>query len=228
MKGLGRGFVATFVVLAITSVSTAAPRVSFGAGRERILDARDVTLRLANDTDRRIELFGGAIRNAGSKTLQARLIPDRRYLPPGSEHLWTWVHNGEAGRFVAHFRTSAGTVTDDFELGTYFTISFRCADTDCAAVDPFVIWVREQGPIGELRADLERPELQRRIVSGIVGRTKPYNPAWSYSMGPASIVLGEVFAEVCDAHPDYVENHRRRWMGERWCPWSSFVSAEGR
>ncbi|HEV3472419.1 MAG TPA: hypothetical protein VG408_04335, partial [Actinomycetota bacterium] len=75
----------------------------------------------------------------------------------------------------------------------------RCDDTresDCAAVDPFVIWVREERPIRQLRNDLDQPESDRRIVSGIVRRAKPYNPDWSFTMGPASIVLGEVFVEV--------------------------------
>jgi hypothetical protein len=47
-------------------------------------------------------------------------------------------------------------------------------------------------------------------------------------MGPSSIVLGEVFVEVCDGDPNYVERHRREWLGERWCPWSSYVKREGR
>lgn len=229
MKIRGRvGLAAALAVLIAVTVAGATPGISFGTGRARMLDTRDVTLRLTNNTDHRIELFGGAIRDARNDELQVRLKPERRYLPPDSEHSWTWIHNGDAGRFVARFRTSEGTVTDDFELGAYFTISFRCDGPDCQPVDPFVIWVREERPIRQLRDDLQRPEWQRRIVSGIVRRSKPYNPNWSYSMGPASIVLGEVFTEVCDAHPNHVENHRKRWMGERWCPWSSFISAEGK
>jgi hypothetical protein len=41
-------------------------------------------------------------------------------------------------------------------------------------------------------------------------------------------VLGEVFIEVCDAAPRYVERHKKAWLGERWCPWSSYVSKTGR
>jgi hypothetical protein len=66
------------------------------------------------------------------------------------------------------------------------------------------------------------------IVSGIVRDAARYNPDWSYTMGPGTIVLGEVFTEVCDANPNHVENNRRAWMGQRWCPWSSYVEREDR
>ncbi|MFN2388618.1 MAG: hypothetical protein ABR575_03290 [Actinomycetota bacterium] len=59
-------------------------------------------------------------------------------------------------------------------------------------------------------------------------RGRPYNPAWSYTVGPSSIFVGEVFVEVCDASPEYVEENRREWLGEQWCPWSSNVQAVGR
>jgi hypothetical protein len=47
-------------------------------------------------------------------------------------------------------------------------------------------------------------------------------------MGTRSIVLGQVFTEVCDASPTYVQNHRADWLGRRWCPWSSYVKRAGR
>jgi hypothetical protein len=46
-------------------------------------------------------------------------------------------------------------------------------------------------------------------------------------MGPHSIVLGEVFVEVCDGSPFYVQRHRKEWLGERWCPWDSYVKRIG-
>ncbi len=229
MKRLGPvALFGAILVLAVVETSGAGRGVRFGTGRERMLDTRAVTVRLVNNTDHRIELFGGSVRDAKSADLHARLEPQRRFLPPAAEHSWTWLYDGDAGRFVARFRTSEATHKDVFDLGAYFTIAFRCEGEGCDPVDPFVVWVREERPIRQLRADLERPESQRRIVSGLVRRAKPYNSDWSYTMGPASIVLGEVFVEVCDAHPNHVESHRRRWLGERWCPWSSFVSSEGK
>jgi hypothetical protein len=104
--------------------------------------------------------------------------------------------------------------------GRFFTLGFDGSD------QTFVIRVREHRAIRELRADLEKPRSERRIVSGIVRRGRPYNEAWSFTMGPYTIVLGEAFIEVCDASPDYVESHRRDWRGQRWCPWSSYVERE--
>ncbi len=218
---------AALLALPVTATG-AAEDVSFGAVRNRFLDSENAIIALENGSDRRIELFGGAIREAGSGDLMVRLRPESRFLPSGARHEWTWVHEGNAGNFRATFKTSAGTFKDTFEIGAFFTLAFRCDDPDCEPVDPYVIFVRKEKPIRQLRTDLGRDEDQRRIVSGIVRDRAPYNSSWSYTMGPRSIVLGDVFIEVCDAHPNYVENHRRRWMGERWCPWSSFVASEGR
>lgn len=222
--------VAALLLSALVSPTAAQTGIEFGATRER--NDRDfVTIVIRNDGDSRIELFGGSIWDLRSDARQARLEPQTRFLRPGERHAWDWIHEGNAGRFEARFQTSAGRFSDRFEVGAFFHLGFRCDDTpemDCAPIDPFVIWAHEDRPIRELRADLARPEDERRIVSGIVRRQKRYNPYWSFTMGPASIVLGEVFIEVCDAHPQYVEENRREWMGERWCPWSSFVKSEGR
>lgn len=218
------------VLLSSPLAATGAPgNVEFGATKARFLDTEDAEIRLVNNTGRRIELVRGTIRKAKSGDMMARLDPETRFLGPGDAHEWVWLHEGNAGLYRAVFRTSVGKFVGTFEVGAYFTLAFRCDDTDdCEPVDPFVIFVRTDKPIRQLRTDLGREEDQRRIVSGVVRGGKRYNPSWSFTMGPGSIVLGEVFIEVCDAHPNFVENHRRRWMGERWCPWSSFVASEGR
>ena len=197
-------------------------KVMFGASQERFLETDNVDIKLANNTDHRIELTGGAIYSVRSDERLVALRPQRRYLAPNEVHEWTWITEDRVGRFVARFETSEGRVVDHFDKGAYFTLGFDESD------DTFVIWVRERKPIAQLRNDLDKAEGDRRIVSGIVSRETPYNRQWSYSMGPGSIVLGDVFIEVCDASPSYVENHRRAWMGDRWCPWSSYVSSESR
>ena len=220
---------AVCVLVAVAVPAASGQHLAFGATRERNLDSNRVTITITNYTNDRIELFRGNIRDLRDGHIEARLTPEVRYLRPDEAHSWEWIHEGDAGRFKATLHTSAGTFRDRFDVGAYFTIDFRCDDTpDNPCYDPFVIWVREDRPIRQLRADLTQPLEQRRIVSGIVRREKPYNPNWSYTMGPGSIVLGEVFIEVCDANPQYVEDNRQAWMGERWCPWSSYVESEGR
>jgi hypothetical protein len=110
----------------------------------------------------------------------------------------------------------------DGQPGQFFTLGFAGSDRT------FVLLAQEKKAIRELRADLAKPRSERRIVSGIVRAGKPYNEPWSYTMGSRSIVLGQVFTEVCDASPAYVQNHRADWLGRRWCPWSSYVKHVGR
>ena len=90
------------------------------------------------------------------------------------------------------------TAADAGEPGAFFTLGFKGSDRT------FVLLAQEQKAIRELRADLSKPRSERRIVSGIVRTGKPYNQPWSYTMGSRSIVLGQVFTEVCDASPTYV------------------------
>lgn len=215
------------IVLVLVALSSFVPAggaagIAFRASKARYLDSEDVVLRLANNTSERIELFGGAIRDRATGEKIGRLEPKRRYLPPDSTHDWIWSHGGRVGRFAARMNTSAGRFNTRFQVGAYFTLGFDGSE------DTFVIYVHQAKPIRHLREDLTRPQEERRIVSGIVRREMPYNDPWSYSMGSGSIILADVWMEVCDANPRYVERHRKEWMGKRWCPWSSYVAFEGR
>ena len=132
------------------------------------------------------------------------------------------------GRYYVRAETSLGVLKASFQVGRYFTLGFRCSDSgDCEHAEPFVVFVNEERPIRQMKREA-RAEEKTLIVSGIVRGERFYNPAYSYTMGPSTIVLGEMWTEVCDAHPNYVESHRRAWMGERWCPWSSYVAKIGR
>jgi hypothetical protein len=220
---------ATIAVFLPPSASADHGDIRLAATRARYLESQDVKVTLFNDSATRIELLGGTIRRAHDGGIVARLIPQRRFLPSHAQHDWTWEHSSNAGAFVASMRTSEGRFSDTFQIGAFFTLDFHCEDTgDCKPIDPYVIYVREERPLRRLRADLERPAEERRIVSGVVRRGKGYNPEWSYVMDPGTIVLGDVFVEVCDAHPQFVEDNREDWLGERWCPWSSYASSEGR
>jgi hypothetical protein len=149
-------------------------------------------------------------------------------IPPGGERtfLWDQKHGGaqvDASRFTAVVHTSGGNIATRFSIGRYFTLGFdERPDTS------FVVYVNAQLEIDQMTQEASAQE-KNLIVSGIVElRGLRFNSDWSYVMGPGSIVLGEVFTEVCDATPGYVERHRREWSGERWCPWSSYVEKVGR
>lgn len=128
-----------------------------------------------------------------------------------------------AGRYTAVVRTDAGKLRTSFLIGQYFTVGF-----DSWPEAEFVVFAARQKAVDEMHAEAEAEE-PTKIVSGIVNaRHKPYNPDWDFTMRPRTIVLGEVFMEVCDGSPYYVQEHRRDWHGTRWCPWSSYVKRVGR
>jgi hypothetical protein len=223
-------------------------RVYLKTDAERYLPRRTVKVRLVNPTDRRFEFENPwRIKNTSTDELVATQAfePSQTFVPARGSVTWLWsqqrgycatdctypgTDNGlgsyvEPGRYVAIVRTESGTFRKVFEIGRYFTIAFDREVTD----ETFVLFTRERKSIKQLKNDLERPEAERRIVSGIVrGGRVPYNDPWTYTMATGSIVLGDVFTEVCDATPQYVENHKRQWVGERWCPWASFVEHIGR
>jgi hypothetical protein len=90
--------------------------------------------------------------------------------------------------------------------------------------------------------DTVRTKEARDVVSGVETRTTsvmgtiikvpaPYNPPWSYHLDPASISFFRCAIEVCDASPQYVEEHLSEvggvfLPGSVWCPWSSQVIEE--
>lgn len=166
---------------------------------------------------------------------------DQRELGPGEAIEWEWMQDdacygicrnvraGEPvgpGIYEASVETSLGTSTRRFHVGRYFTVGFRCGDTDCGW-DDFVVYVNTPDEVAQMETEASSSD-KTLIVSGIVRSRKPYNRNWRFSMAPGSIVLGEVFIEVCDANPRYVQRHRSEWFGERWCPWSSYVEKVGR
>ena len=76
------------------------------------------------------------------------------------------------------------------------------------------------------------PENNPHHVMGIlVKKEARFNPGWGYHLKPRTVEFFEVATEVCDATPQYVEDHLDEACGAflpdcRWCPWSSKVLAE--
>jgi hypothetical protein len=162
---------------------------------------------------------------------------DELRLAPGETAVWEWdqrsgPHRTEPsppdegervgpGGYQVTIGTSTGDVKRRFHIGRFFTLGFEGRDAE------FVVFVNERKPIDLMKAEAAATD-KTLIVSGKVRGQRRYNGDWSFSMGPGSIVLGEVFIEVCDGSPGYVERHRKEWLGKRWCPWSSYVASIGR
>lgn len=173
----------------------------------------------------------------GEVVAQSHWTKGERWLAPDQTAIWEWDQRegsystepsppdeGERvgpGGYVLTADPGDPQLTRRFQIGRFFTIGFEGRD------DTFVTFVNERKPIKLMKAEAGAED-KTLIVSGIVRGPASYNRDWSYTMGPGSIVLGEVFIEVCDGNPRYVERHRKQWLGERWCPWSSYVAKIGR
>lgn len=216
--------------------------------RARYLPGRKVVVTLENRSEERLRFAKRwRIKHAKSNEVVASLewAPDERWVPPhGGEAKWYWDQskgycggtgctydpaaelgaNVGPGRYIAVVRTEDGVRRTSFEIGRYFTIGFDAQVTE----ETFVVFSRDRRAIRQMKDQLKMPEEERWIVSGIVRKRAKYNRPWSYTMGTGTIVLGEAFIEVCDASPRYVEENQSDWMGQRWCPWSSFVARAGR
>lgn len=228
-------------------VAVAAP-VSSGAG-ERVFELHlkrqhrpgapvIAVLQNVSDERQRIERTWTITRaKSGEVVARNHWSKNERWLAPGETAVWEWdqregSYSSEPSPPDEGDRVGPGgyvlTVDEDdarlvrrFQIGRFFTLGFEGRD------DTFVVFVNERRPIKRMRAEAEAED-KTLIVSGIVRDGARYNRDWSYTMGPGSIVLGEVFIEVCDGAPRYVEKHKDEWLGERWCPWSSYVAETGR
>jgi hypothetical protein len=108
----------------------------------------------------------------------------------------------------------------------YFRIEFR------PLTDTLIIMLTDTAKIQEARYIVTGVQTDAISVMGtIIKAPAPYNPGWSYHLDPASISFFHCAIEVCDASPQYVENHLSEVCGAllpgcTWCPWSSRVAEE--
>jgi hypothetical protein len=232
---------AVCLLLALGMPATAGSSdASWSTNKEQFRKGSDVLITLENtgSEDLTFESPWRVEDEAGNELATMSWEEHEQTLEPGDSLEWSYPqdfnHCGSdgacttvggnllAGRYEAVVETSVGELRADFLVGRYFTLGFRCCPTD-----EFVVFVAEEKPARRMSRQA-RKDTKTLAVSGIVRGKASYNPDWSYTMGPRSIVLGEVFIEVCDAAPSYVEENQDEWRGQRWCPWSSYVERRGR
>lgn len=209
--------------------------------RKRYRSEEPVTITLMNQAEYPLEFESPwRIENAAGETVARRYWDQNETeLAQGETRTWIWDQSPNdcgsdgactdvggfvpPGRYTAIVETQDGPARAKFLIGEYFTVGFRSRPQL-----RFVVFVATAEEIQQMRTEAKAEE-KTLIVSGIVrpGR-RGYNPDWKFTMGPRSIVLGEVFIEVCDGSPYYVQKHRDEWAGQRWCPWSSYVKRVGR
>lgn len=124
---------------------------------------------------------------------------------------------------VAH---SSGALPIASAETAYFEVGFPPEDLT------FTIMLTGTARIQEARDIVNGVQkLKVRVMGSIIKTPAFYNPHWSYHLDPASIEFFEVAVEVCDAHPQYVEEHLEEVCGSFlphcvWCPCSSVVTGE--
>lgn len=237
-------FALVLVVLAL--VGTAVPSSArdssrFRADKQRYEIGEAITIIYTNNTDHDVRMSKTWRIGEWQTDHQVAFYqwPDaERVVAAGDSRSWTWhqlgpacygecqnVWEGEqvtAGRYGVIASFDRVQRHDVFSIGSYFTLGFE-GNEDAS----FVVYVAQQPEIDQMNAEAQAED-KTLIVSGVVRKGEPYNRPWTYVMGARSIVLGEVFIEVCDGAPEYVEENRDEWLGQRWCPWSSYVARAGR
>jgi hypothetical protein len=235
--------VAAVLVLGVTAVAASPvfnPRFNASPGRFTMGEAVEIILVNEGTTDITMGSTWDLSYVDGEGTAFYQWPDDRLVLEPGETRVWRWDQHvnacygecqnpyegdpAEPGRYEVTTTVDGEEQRLGFYLGEYFTIDFRNLDEE-----EFTVFVASSPEIEQMAAEAGKRKRDRRlIVSGIVQKKRAYNANWKFSMDPGSIELGEVFIEVCDASPRYVQRHRDEWLGERWCPWSSYVKRSGR
>ncbi len=88
----------------------------------------------------------------------------------------------------------------------------------------FVVKVVEPNSVSQIEQDLKGEK--KLIVSGVVvSGDDGYNSPWGWHLDPSTIVLGEMFTEVCDSDPSIIQENLQEWLGNRYCPWGASVDS---
>jgi len=224
------------LILLIVLPAAAAPRAKVLAPRFNVLGTT-VEIVFTNVSDEPV-LMAGTWRIGRARTDQTmatyRWAEGERMVAPGASRRWAWDQRegctGECSKTSVGEQVEPGPYVvaiggrrRAFQVGQFFQIGFDHLPED----ETLTVFVNRSDDIAEMTSEADAQD-KTLIVSGIVRKGRDYNRPWTITMGPGSIVLGEVFVEVCDADPYQVQDYRRSWLGERWCPWSSYVAAVGR
>lgn len=119
-----------------------------------------------------------------------------------------------------------GTASVGSTEPAYFKVEFQ------PLTDTLIIMLTDTAKIQQARRIVTGVQTDAASVMGtIIKAPAPYNSRWSYHLDPASISFFHCAIEVCDASPQYVEDHLSEVCGAllpgcTWCPWSSRVAEE--
>ena len=224
-------------VVFLLAPAGAAQRVRADVERFSIVGDR-IEIALVNASDETITMGGmwtiTSLRTGADVATYCWLRSDRK-LAPGDRRVWRWDQREYSYGYCAQShpgsQVAAGPYRVTFHglgmsrrlhIGQFFQVGF-----DHLEGERFTVFVNRAKDIEAMTTEAAAED-KTQMVTGIVRDARRYNAPWEFTMGPGSIILAEVSTEVCDADPNYVQDHKRAWMGDRWCPWSSYVAGVGR
>lgn len=115
--------------------------------------------------------------------------------------------------------------TDDPGPSTYMVVRFGYSGDPNGSWD-FVAPASRSSLLDSVRAELALPVDQRRFLNGLV-RTAAAgeNLGWHWAFDLNAWHLTDNSIELCDATPQYVEDHLAEWLSSvrYYCPWSAYV-----
>lgn len=97
-----------------------------------------------------------------------------------------------------------------------FVIRFEVVDQQA------YVWVNSASGITHVEAWLQDPAESLGIPGGPIELDGTYNPGYSYRLDPDAVTFGDIWIEVCDATPCYIEEvGAQQWAQNpgTWCPW---------
>jgi hypothetical protein len=91
-----------------------------------------------------------------------------------------------------------------------------------AAEEHAHVWIDNAASIAYVDSWLIKPDVPLGIPGGPIELESEFNPGYEYRLVPSEVTFGEVWTEVCDAAPCYIEDDPAAWLANPgdWCPWA--------
>jgi hypothetical protein len=98
-------------------------------------------------------------------------------------------------------------------------------DGDASGALDFLARASRPSLLDSIRAELATAGPSRHLNGTLLPAAGGENLGWNWVYAFNDWTLAEVSAEVCDASPQYVHDHRDRWLLTvgHYCPWGAYV-----
>jgi hypothetical protein len=140
------------------------------------------------------------------------------------ERLWPWTFR-TAFALLLLIGAACQEPSSPSPPGPHMIVRFGYFGDSNGSFD-FVARASRPGLLDSVRAELALPVDQRGFLNGPVrAAAEGENLEWRWAFEYDAWHLTDFSAEVCDATPQYLEDHLAEWLSSvgEYCPWSAFV-----